>query len=106
MILAAVLATASCDFGRSNEPVRVVGVKVVPQSLQLSGVGDEASITATIFPSDATDRSLTWESSDAAIVSVDAAGHITAHAIGDGVFITAYTHDGHHQASANVTVNP
>ena len=87
-------------------PIPVVGVKVTPQSLALLGVGDTATVHATIAPLDATDRALTWESTDSNIVRVDSVGHITAKALGVAVFITAITHDGHFQASTNVSVNP
>jgi uncharacterized protein YjdB len=99
-------AGACSDPARPAEPVAVFGIRVLPQTLQLSGVGDTATIAATIVPADATDRAIIWESSDPQIVDVSTTGHITAKAVGVGVFITAYSHDGLHQASANVSVNP
>jgi len=32
--------------------------------------------------------------------------HLVARGVGSGVLITAHTHDGGHQASVNVSVNP
>lgn len=103
------LATAACgDSGPMADPsgtnVPVQGVKVTPQVVQLLAIGETRQIVATIAPANATDQAITWESSDPDVASVDPAGLVTAKAAGAGVFITAYTHDGHHEASVNVTV--
>lgn len=104
---AILLAVAACaESSRPPDPVAVVGVNVLPNTVQLFGVGDTATITATIVPTNATDRVVLWESSDPTIVEVSTAGHVTAKSVGFGVFITAYTHDGQFQASTNVSVNP
>ncbi len=103
------LAPAACgDSGPMADPsgtnVPVQGVKVTPQVVQLLAIGETRQIVATIAPANATDQAITWESSDPSVASVDPAGLVTANAAGAGVFITAYTHDGHHEASVNVTV--
>jgi uncharacterized protein YjdB len=86
--------------------VAVQGVKVTPQVVNLVAIGEARQLVATISPADATDQAVVWESADASIVSVDAFGKVTAKALGNGVLITAVTHDGHFQASVNVSVNP
>lgn len=86
--------------------VAVEGVKVTPQTIQFGAIGETRRVTATVAPANATDRVVTWESSDPTIATVDATGLVTARAVGAGVFITAVTHDGGHQASAVVVVNP
>lgn len=86
--------------------VPVQGVKVSPQVVVLSAIGDTWPLTATISPDNATDQAVVWESTDSTVVTVDALGLVTAQGVGSGVFITAYSHDGHHQSSANVSVNP
>jgi uncharacterized protein YjdB len=105
------LAAAACgDSGSLADPdppvanVPVQGVKVTPQVVQFLAIGETRQIVATIAPANATDQAITWESSDPSVASVDPAGVVTAKAAGAGVFITAYTHDGHHEASVNVTV--
>jgi uncharacterized protein YjdB len=106
----AILAT-SCKKkggGYLTEPttVAVTAVKVTPQVFQLAAIGATQQLVATVGPVDATNRTIIWESTDPTIASVDSAGRVTARAIGSGVFITAYSHDRQHQASANVSVNP
>lgn len=51
-------------------------------------VGDSAQLTATVLPADATDKSLSWSSSDSNIVEVDQTGKITAISTGNAT-ITA-----------------
>ena len=94
------------DPGLPGDPVAVVAIRVRPQSIQLSASGETRQLRATIEPANATDKAIAWESSDSAIASVGSSGQVTARAAGSGVFITASTHDGHRQASVNVTVNP
>ena len=74
--------------------------------VEFSVVGETRNITATIYPANATDQAIQWESTDSTVATVDSTGRVTAKAVGFGVFITAYTHDGAHQASVNVAVNP
>ena len=63
-------------------------------------------LSATVTPSDAIDKSVTWSSSDSNIATVDENGKITAKAIGE-VTITAKTNDGSNlSASCKVTVKP
>ena len=109
----ALLALSSNACSYTGQPsdgppalVAVQGVRVTPQSVQLPAVGATSQLLATISPSNATDRVITWESTDTSVVSVDGNGLVTARAAGSGVFITAVTHDGHHESSANVSVIP
>jgi uncharacterized protein YjdB len=104
----AVVAT-SCKKhgGYMTEPtVAVEAIKVTPQVIQFVTIGQSQQVVASIGPVNATDRSIRWESTDPAVASVDSVGRVTAKAVGSGVFITAYSHDGLHQASVNVSVNP
>ena len=41
-------------------------------------VGGTATLTATVTPDDATDKAVTWSSTDATVVSVDQNGKVTA----------------------------
>ena len=102
----AVVATACGSPTRPSTTVAVQGVKVTPQSIQFTAIGETRQLTASLFPTNATDRVVTWESTDPTIASVDANGLVTARAVGFDVFITAVSHDGHHEASVAVNVNP
>lgn len=65
-------------------------------------LGASETLTATVLPDNATDRSIQWTSSDSRIVSVRN-GHISAVAVGTAV-ITAKA--GEKSASCTVTVEP
>jgi uncharacterized protein YjdB len=90
----------------SPDKVPVRSVKVAPQVIQFFAIGETRNLSATISPANATDRAISWESTNPAVASVDANGLVTAKAVGFGVFITVTSHDGKHEASANVSVNP
>jgi uncharacterized protein YjdB len=103
------LLTGACSSDQPTGPggtILVQGVKVTPQSVQLNAIGETKQLQANVAPSNATDLAVTWESSDSTIASVSSTGLVTARAVGVGVFITVTTHDGGHQSSANVQVNP
>jgi len=99
-------ASVNVTVDPSATVVPVEGVKVTPQSVVLTAIGETRQLTATVAPATATDKAVTWESTDPSVATVDAAGLVTARGIGSGVFVTVVTHDGHLQASVNVTVNP
>ena len=66
-------------------------------------VGGSESLSVTVLPSDATDKSVAWTSSNAAVASVSADGKVTANTAGTAV-ITVKTADGGCQATCAVTV--
>ena len=71
-------------------------------SLQLTK-GESEALSATIFPADATDKSVHWESDNTDVADVDNTGNVTAKAKGT-VTITVTTTDGGKTASCSVTV--
>lgn len=79
----------------SNNPsvIRVQGVSVTPgkSSVYLDS-GNTIQLRATISPSNATDRSVTWTSSDTTLATVDETGLVTCLAQGT-VRITATSND-------------
>lgn len=67
-------------------------------------VGNTHTIKATVFPEDATDKAVTWKSSDESIATVDAEGNVTAKGTGN-VTIMAVNSDGDVSADYALTVN-
>ena len=81
---------------------KVTGVSLSPSTLNLD-VGASSTLTATITPDNATDKSVTWESSDTNIATVEN-GKVTAVAQGSTT-ITATAADGSgEKATCSVTV--
>lgn len=65
-----------------EEPVvDVTSVTITDGDIELA-VGDTKTLTATVAPSDAADKSLTWASSNTAVATVDSTGKVTAVATG------------------------
>jgi uncharacterized protein YjdB len=86
----------------SAAAVPVTGVALDRSSLTLTA-GASDTLTATVTPPDATDKSVTWSSSDNAVATVDAGGAVTAVSLGDTV-ITITTTDSGFTATCEVTV--
>ena len=92
--------TATCKV---TVYIAVTGVTVSPTSATL-GIGDTKTIKATVKPSDATTKTVTWSSSNKSVATVTSAGKVTAVAKGSAT-ITAKTKDGSFKATCKITVN-
>ena len=87
------------------ESIFVQSITLNQTDFQLS-LGDTYQLSATVLPDDATDKSITWSSSDESIASISEDGTVIAKGIGTAT-ITATTNDGSNiTASCFVTVNP
>ncbi len=91
--------SASCSV---TVTVPVTGVSLNKTSLDISA-GNTDSIDAIISPEDATNKVVSWSSSNTAVATVDDTGNITAVSSGIAV-ITVTTHDGAFTAMCSVTV--
>lgn len=89
--------------GGGSSTVSVESVSVSPTSLSLN-VGEHSSLTATVLPTNATNKSVTWSSSNSSIASVTS-GTVTANSVGTAT-ITVTTVDGGKTANCTVTVTP
>ena len=86
------------------KPVKVSGITLNQTSLTLTSKGQTASLTATVSPANAANKSLTWSSSNSSVVTVNANGTVTAIANGTAD-ITATAADGSGvSAKCSVTV--
>jgi len=82
-------------------PIAVLRVSLNETSLELMA-DDEIMLRATVMPTDATNKSVTWESSDSSVATVEN-GKIKALKAGNTT-ITVATVDGNKTAACNVTV--
>ena len=76
---------------------------VVPVTGVTLDKSESVTLTATVEPEDATDRKVTWSSSDTNVANVDQSGKVTAKNAGSAT-ITATTEDGAFTAACEVTV--
>lgn len=86
----------------STSTINVAGISLDKTSLDMQ-VGDANTLTATVVPSNATNKNVAWSSSDTSIATVDSTGKVTAIKEGAAT-ITAKTVDGTN-LSATCTVN-
>jgi len=83
---------------------RVTGVTLNKSSMTLPRNGS-GTLTATVAPSGATDKTVTWESSNPAIVTVDQNGTVRSSTTAGSATITVRTQDGGFTAMCSVTVD-
>ena len=84
------------------DPVAVIGVTLNKNSLSLEA-GQDETLVATVAPSNADNKSVSWSSSDNTVASVDQTGKVSAVAAGTAT-ITVTTADGNKTATCTVTV--
>lgn len=82
--------------------VRVTGVSLNNNALTLN-TGNTNTLIATVLPTTATNKSVTWSTNNSNVASVNN-GTVTAHSKGQAT-ITVTTADGGYSASCSVTVN-
>ena len=87
------------------QTVAVTGVTLNKTSISLIE-GDTETLTATIAPSDATNKEVSWKSSDATIATVDNSGKVTAVKAGNCKIYAESLADKTKQAICEVTVTP
>ena len=100
------VTTEDGGFTASSEitvmPVQVTGVSISPKSSSV-GLGHTVQLTASITPSNAANKNLSWSVSDETIISVDGQGTVTGLSGGTAT-VTVTTEDGGFSASAEITV--
>ena len=85
-----------------TKPINVTGVTLDKSTLSLEE-GATGNLVATVAPSTASDKTVTFASSDEAIATVDNKGKVTAVKAGNAD-ITVTTKDGNKTAKCNLTV--
>ncbi len=84
------------------DPYSVSGITLTPNSLDLYR-GGTADLTAKVIPLTASDRTVTWSSSNSAIATVDQSGHVTG--VNGGTAIITATSHADNTIFASCTVN-
>ncbi|WP_260442446.1 Ig-like domain-containing protein, partial [Tannerella forsythia] len=72
---------------------KVTGITLNYSSITVNGDLERVQLVATIVPATATDKSMTWTSSDASVATVDGAGLVTIRKKGKAT-VTARANDG------------
>ncbi|MBO5280595.1 MAG: Ig-like domain-containing protein, partial [Clostridia bacterium] len=93
--------TATCTVTVKAKTISVTGVTLNKTSATLTE-GDTLTLTATVAPTNATNKNVTWKSSDTTVATVSN-GVVTAKKAGTAT-ITVMTADGSKTATCTVTV--
>ena len=93
--------TATCAV-EVSEPVAVTGVTLDKNTLEIN-TRETSQLVATVLPNNATDKRVTWSTSDDTIATVDSDGVVSGVASGSAT-ITVTTTDGSFTAQCAVTV--
>jgi hypothetical protein len=107
LMIAVMITVAGCGSanggptGGNPDPVSVTGVSLNKPALTLAVEGTE-TLTATVSPANATNKAVTWSSSDTETATVDTDGLVTLVKAGSAT-ITATTTDGGFTATCTVT---
>ena len=92
--------TAQCSVSVSDV-IHVTGITLNKVSTQINK-GVTELLVATVSPNDATDKSVTWSTSDSSVATVSSNGLVTAVSCGDAT-ITVITTDGSYTAKCEET---
>ncbi len=95
-----VIALTGCK--KDDPSIEVSNIVLDKEQIAL-GEGGTEQLTATVLPEEATDKTVTWTSSDETIATVDDKGEVTAVKAGTAT-ITVTTKDGGKTATCKVTV--
>ncbi len=101
------IALANAEFGRFFGDTTIISVESVTLSDNAKSVeiGRTYQLTATVLPSNATDKSVTWTSSNEAAATVSASGLVEGVAEGEAT-ITVTTNDRSFTDACAITVVP
>ena len=95
--------TATCEVTVTEDTIKVTGVTLDKSEMTLFTDGVTGELTATVSPSNATNKDVTWKSSNPSVATVDENGVVTPVSAGTAT-ITVTTVDGEFTASCTVTV--
>ncbi len=94
--------TATCNVAVTVQTIPVTGVSVSPVTATI-GIGGTQQLTATVAPSNATNKNISWSSGNTAVATVSNSGLVTGAAAGTAI-ITVTTQDGNKTATSTITV--
>lgn len=102
------LEDVACEVSAGNvkvsaKPVSAAGVSLDKNTLSLM-TGESETLVANVEPENATNKAVSWESSNPAVATVDEQGRVTAIKKGEAV-ITVKTVDGEYTDNCTVTVD-
>ena len=97
--------TATCSFTVTTEDVPLTGLKISPSEKHIK-VGQASTLDVKYEPVTATHKEVMWETSNAAIVTVDQDGNLKGVAVGEATITVASKTNASIKATCKVIVDP
>ena len=99
LIISAVLTVGGCRSATGGGVVHVTSVSLNITDTVVLDDGNNFQLVATVFPENATNKEVTWESTNPTRLTVDATGKVTYHYPGgptdaENIYIIVKTVDG------------
>ena len=106
-VITVIVKDGSDVYAECNVSVRIPVTSIaLDKTSETVYIGDTLTLTATVSPETATDKTVTWSSSNTSVATVDQDGNVTTKGVGTAT-ITATTNDGTNlKASCQITVKP
>lgn len=84
--------SAICDITVNKQSILITQLAIKPSSIRLA-IGETFNLETQIIPTDATNKTVNWSSTNSSVISIDSTGLLTAKGIGTAKII-ASTQDG------------
>ena len=97
--------SASCELKVTAQDVLVTSIQLNKTSDELD-VGQTSQLTATVYPSNATNKAFTWTSSNSSVATVSTSGLVTAKGVGTATITCSAKDLGNAKATCMIKVNP
>jgi len=99
-----VVFNSSYPFSSIPINIPVSSVSVLPSTVSLT-ISSTITLAATIYPENATNKNISWNSNNTSIATVSSLGIVTGQSAGNAI-ITVTTQDGSKTSSCMITVLP
>ena len=112
MLLVSALLFTSCEgafddiFGEWSRPGTVTSISLTSTTLTLVVGEADVTLSFTLKPDNAIDKTVTWSSDNTAVATVDATGRVHAVAEGTATITATANDDSGVKATCKVTVQP
>ena len=112
ILLVTALVFTSCEgafddiFGEWSRPGTVTSISLTSTTLTLVVGEADVTLSFTLKPDNAIDKTVTWSSDNTAVATVDATGRVHAVAVGTAIITATANDDSGVKATCKVTVQP
>lgn len=93
--------TASCTVSQTQVPVTSISI----QGSTAGKVGESVQLSASVLPANATNKSVTWQSSNETIATVNSSGLVTLKAVGSVTITATSASDSNITATHSITIS-